>query len=175
MPGGRPSKFDQLWKKHQNKLSKLYKAALTDKEVAELLEITEQTINNWKKKHPEFFESLNADKLFVDKDVEASLFQRACGYSCPETKAQWVQDENGGKWETIELTKIYPPDPTSMIFWLKNRKKDEWRDKQEIEHSGKMDVTPKFEEGDRELIKNLMGQVINGIIEQHITEIKSGS
>ena len=30
--------------------------------------------------------------------------------------------------------KYYPPDSTALIFWLKNRKPKDWRDK--IEHSG---------------------------------------
>ena len=29
---------------------------------------------------------------------------------------------------------------TAQIFWLKNRKAKEWRDKQQIEHEGKVDV-----------------------------------
>lgn len=171
MPGGRPSKFDQLWKKHQTKLAKLYSAGLTDKEIAELLEITDRTIENWKIKHPEFFQALSNWKNRADEKVERSLYERAIGYSHPDVHISNFQ----GKITVTDITKYYPPDSTAMIFWLKNRKKNEWRDKQEIEQSGNMDLTPKFEEGDRELIKNLMGQVINGIIEQHITEIKSGS
>jgi len=33
-----------------------------------------------------------------------------------------------------------PPDPTSMIFYLKNRRPDRWRDKQEVEHKGDLIV-----------------------------------
>lgn len=35
-----------------------------------------------------------------------------------------------------EKTKEVVPDTTAQIFWLKNRKPEEWRDKQSIEHSG---------------------------------------
>ena len=41
------------------------------------------------------------------------------------------------------------------------------------ELSGAVDVTPKFEPGDREMVKNMMDQVINGIIQQHRDAIKS--
>jgi hypothetical protein len=34
------------------------------------------------------------------------------------------------------------PDTTACIFWLKNRRKDEWRDKLDHEHSGKVDLSP---------------------------------
>lgn len=39
-------------------------------------------------------------------------------------------------------TKEVVPDTTAQIFWLKNRKPDEWRDKQNIEHSGGMYMNP---------------------------------
>lgn len=108
----------------------------TDVEMAQCLKITEQTFNNWKNKHPKFFESLKDWKKQSDQNVERSLYERAKGYKHPETKAQWVQDQNGGRWETIDLERHYPPDPTSMIFWLKNRQPEKWRDKQDVEHSG---------------------------------------
>lgn len=37
---------------------------------------------------------------------------------------------------TKEVTKEVIPDVTAQIFWLKNRKSKEWRDKHELEHSG---------------------------------------
>lgn len=48
------------------------------------------------------------------------------------------------------------PDTTAQIFWLKNRKPDKWRDKQDVEHSGtitnkNIDLTP--EELDEEIRK----------------------
>ena len=106
---------------------------LTDKELAQALSVDEATLNNWKKQKPKFFESLKSWKNSADRRIEASLYQRACGYSAPETKVQWVQDESGGRWETVEYTKHYAPDPTSMIFWLKNRQPDVWRDKVQVD------------------------------------------
>lgn len=139
MPGGRPTKFS---KGMQRKIKVLARRGFTDKEIATVLGVTEQTINNWKIKHPKFFESLKDWKAEADEKVEVSLYERACGYSHPETKAQWVEsfvehDETYikvGRWEYAELIRHYPPDPTSMIFWLKNRQAAKWRDKTEVEH-----------------------------------------
>lgn len=39
-----------------------------------------------------------------------------------------------------EKIKDVAPDTTAQIFWLKNRKPDKWRDKQNIEHSGSMEI-----------------------------------
>jgi hypothetical protein len=51
-----------------------------------------------------------------------------------------IYDKNGIPVQEFVVTKtvkkIIPPDPTSMIFWLKNRRPESWRDKTEVEHSG---------------------------------------
>jgi len=146
---GRPSKFSD---KIQKSVKLLALKGFTDKEMAEALGITEQTLNNWKKAHPIFFESLKDWKLEADQKVVRSLYERAQGYSCPETKAQWVECDvfdpktktwkREGRWEYAELTKHYPPDPTSMIYWTKNRMK-EWSDKQETHHTGDINIIRK--------------------------------
>ncbi len=38
-----------------------------------------------------------------------------------------------------KVIKQVSPDVTAQIFWLKNRRPDRWRDKQDIEHSGGVD------------------------------------
>ena len=44
----------------------------------------------------------------------------------------------GTKIKTV--VKQMAPDVTAQIFWLKNRKSAEWRDKAELEHSGKIEL-----------------------------------
>ncbi len=122
---GRPSK---LTPELALKIFMLSRKGLTDKEIANVFDITEQTINNWKK-DPEFFESLKADKKIADLMVERSLFERAIGYEHKETELFCHR----GKVISKEITKHYPPDPTSMIFWLKNRLPKEWRDKSQVD------------------------------------------
>ena len=46
-----------------------------------------------------------------------------------------------GQVTLTPIIKHYPPDTTAAIFWLKNRKTDQWRDKQDVEHSGSVGVT----------------------------------
>ena len=133
-PRGRPTKFDA---KAKAKAEMLSRRGFTDKEIAELIDIYESTIHRWKLKQPAFCEALKLWKETADENVTHSLYERACGYKCAETKAQWVSDENGGHWEYAEMVRHYPPDPTSMIFWLKNRQPKAWRDKQDHEVSGK--------------------------------------
>ena len=106
---------------------------LTDKEIAERMNISKATLNNWKKANPTFLDSLKAGKEPVDSKVQRSLYQRAIGYSFKEKKVVVELDANGNqKPARIETTeKVIPPDTTAQIFWLKNRKSKDWRDKQE--------------------------------------------
>ena len=127
-PGGRPSKLNTI---NYDGLRLCYSRGFTDSETAVALQVTEQTINNWKLADPKFFESIKDWKKEADENVTVSLYQRAYGYSHPETKPQWVVDH----WEYAEMIKHYPPDPTSMIFWLKNRQPDRWRDKHDLDLS----------------------------------------
>jgi len=129
----------KLTPKMKFQLEKAYRLGLTDAEVAEIVGVNPGTIYNWAKRSPVFFKTIKEDwKAKADKEIERSLRERANGYSHPETKAQYVTSiEGGGRWETINMVKHYPPDPTSMIFWLKNRMPKVWRDKTEHELGGK--------------------------------------
>jgi hypothetical protein len=117
---GRPSKYREEFNEQARKLCLL---GATDKDMAAFFEVTETTVNNWKIEHPAFFESLKAGKQLADAAVADSLFQRACGYSHQAVKILVVDKEVVHE----EYTEHYPPDPTSMIFWLKNRRPDLWR------------------------------------------------
>lgn len=129
---GRPSKFEQV----KDMLYKMASYGMTDKQMAEVVGVTEQTVNNWKLKDPNFFESLKAEKEIADAMVERSLFERATGYSHAEDK---IFNDNGIPL-VVPTVKHYPPDTTAAIFWLKNRKPKEWRDRQELEHSGEISM-----------------------------------
>ena len=127
---GRPSKFEQV----KDMLYKMASYGMTDKQMADVVGVSEQTVNNWKLKDPNFLESLKAEKEIADARVERSLFERATGYSHAEDK---IFNDNGTPL-VVPTVKHYAPDTTAAIFWLKNRKPREWRDKQDIEHSGEV-------------------------------------
>lgn len=128
---GRPSKIEKI---DLSKVEFLAENGYTDDQLADMFCVTFQTINNWKKLYPQFFESLKKGKLIADSKVEVSLYQRACGYSHPDVH---ISTTKLGNVILTPIIKHYPPDPTSMIFWLKNRKPNEWRDKVDHELGGK--------------------------------------
>jgi len=129
--GGRPPKYKAEYAE-QAKI--LYERGFVDTEVAAFFKVTEPTIHNWAKKHPSFAEARGDGKYTADKKVERALFERAVGYSHSDTKFATFE---GKITDTKEYTKHYAPDPTSCIFWLKNRQPDQWRDKQHHELTGK--------------------------------------
>lgn len=99
-----------------------------DQDLATFFEVTEQTINNWKKRHKSFFESIKKGKELADAKVASSLFNRAIGFEYIETK---TEDTGKGSRETT-VNKLIAGDVTAQIFWLKNRQPEKWRDKQEV-------------------------------------------
>lgn len=126
--GGRPSKYDPAMCKQARRLCLL---GATDKDLAEFFEVSEDTINAWKKEHSEFSESLKEAKGELDAKVVRRLFERAIGYSHPDVHLSNYQ----GAVTQTPITKHYAPDVTAAIFWLKNRQSEQWRDR--VEHTGK--------------------------------------
>ena len=126
---GQPTRYKP---EYVEQVYKLTVKGLTDKDLADLFKVREQTVNNWKNKYPEFFESLKRGKDEFDSNViEKSLARRASGYQYTET-TKAINKE--GKMVIIkEVVKEIAPDPTSIIFWLKNRRPDRWRDVQHVE------------------------------------------
>lgn len=120
----RPSKFKPEFVEQAGKLAKL---GATDRDVAEFFEVDERTLNRWKLENEAFCHSLNVGKEPADERVEQSLYRRAVGYSHDDVHISTYE----GVVTLTPIVKHYPPDPTSMIFWLKNRRKDRWRDKHE--------------------------------------------
>ncbi len=109
-----------------NKVSKLYKAGWTDKQVADFIGVTKMAIMKWKK-IKKFCLPLKDWKVLADTRVERSLYERAKGYQCKEDKIFCER----GKVTIVPTIHHYPPDPTSMIFWLKNRQPDKWREQKD--------------------------------------------
>lgn len=108
----------------------------TDAELGSLFEVDERTINNWKKDFPSFFQSIKKGKEIADAKVADRLYQRARGFEHDDEEIKTVSIAGGGsEIVRVPVRKIYAPDPTSAIFWLKNRQPKKWRDKQEIDHT----------------------------------------
>ena len=142
---GRPSKQKNI---SLPQLEKMAGYGLTDEQIADILQICTATLKNYKQ-NPKFLTALKKGKEKADNFVVGSLFHRAIGYSHPELQLFCYK----GKIIQKEIIKHYPPDPIAMIFWLKNRQPENWRDKTDIEHSVSENTVEKFAQlSDAELL-----------------------
>lgn len=130
---GRPTEYRAEYNKEARKLCML---GATDRELADFFEVSEVTINAWKNAHPSFLKSIRAGKIQADANVARRLYSRAIGYEHDAVKIITVSDGNGSgsHVEQVPYVERYAPDTTAAIFWLKNRRPEQWRDKQETDH-----------------------------------------
>lgn len=135
--GGRPTKYKTEYVRQVGLLAKL---GATEPQIAEFFEVAVDTLTEWKNRHPEFSAALNKSRQLSDFEVEKSLFQRAKGFK----RVVQRLDKHGTPIDCLEEV---PPDPTSCIFWLKNRQRERWRDKQELEHTGSLQVRAVIQDG----------------------------
>lgn len=126
MAAGRPTDYREEYNDLANKFAKL---GATDKQMADFFNVAESTFHKWKLDYPKFSESIKEGKLTADANVAHALYHRAIGYEHPEDDIRSVN----GEIVITPTIKHYPPDSTAALFWLKNRRKEDWRDKSEIE------------------------------------------
>ena len=88
--------------------------------------------------HEEFSSALKKGKDPADSRVERSLYHRAIGYSYDAVKIFMPAGKD--KPVIVPYREHVPPDTVACIFWLKNRRREEWRDKQEVDHSGSLQI-----------------------------------
>lgn len=134
--GGRPVKYKTEYVKQVEKLCIL---GATNEEIADFFEVHVDTIHDWRKRYPTFSDAIKRGKLIADAEVGDKLFKRATGYEHPDLDIRVIKN----KIVKTRLIKHYPPDTAAAIFWLKNRRPKEWREKQEIDHTTKGEkITP---------------------------------
>lgn len=119
-------------------LSAWARAGLTDEQIAKEIGISRSTLSEWKKKHEKIAAALSTGKEIADRMVENSLYEMTQGKMLKVKKAFKVKktsyDAQGRKVEAEELQTIeedyyVEPDIKAIMFWLKNRKPEAWRDK----------------------------------------------
>ncbi len=124
--GGRKTVYDPAFAEIARKACE---AGFTDRELALCLRVSEVTVNKWKLEHVEFCLAIATGKEAPDNRVERSFYHRAVGYSYDAVK---ILKGDDGKPMMVPYQEHVPPDTTACIFWLKNRRKEQWRDRHEV-------------------------------------------
>lgn len=126
MNRGRPPKYKDEFAEHAQKLCLL---GATDYELADFFKVDVVTIHRWRGAHEDFCKAVIAGKEMCDERVVRSLYNRAVGYTYESEKVFQFQ----GAIVRADTAEHVPPDPGAAMNWLKNRRPDEWREKQDID------------------------------------------
>ena len=102
---------------------------LIDEQIATNVGVSYSTFRDWKKRFPALSAVLKRGKEVVDRQVENALLKTAIGYVYEEETVT-----NAG--DVVVVKKYSKPNTTAQIFWLKNRKRNQWTDKSEVEVTG---------------------------------------
>lgn len=127
---GRPTDYDPAMIENVRTLAL---NGATDKEIAEYLRISVGTLYNYSNRYAEFMLALKVGKEAADDRVVRNLYSRATGYTFDSQKIFQFQ----GAPVIVPCVEHVPPDITAAIFWLKNRRPKEWRDRteQDVTHT----------------------------------------
>lgn len=137
---GRPT----LWRPDFPKLA--YRYALlgaTDKKIYEWLGVSERIFYQWLREKPEFSQALTRGRSEADANVAHSMYRSATGY--------YKKTEKATKDGAVTVREWNAPNTSAGIFWLKNRQRDTWRDKQDVDHTHTLTLAQEFEQLVREI------------------------
>ena len=126
---GRPTKYDPKFCEQARKFCLL---GATNQELADFFEVSVSSIDKWLRDYEDFSSAVKDGREVADSKIAESLYKRALGYSHEEDKIFC----SNGEIVSEKTIKHYPPDSTALSFWLRNRRPDKWREKQEVQHSG---------------------------------------
>jgi len=140
---------------HPLLITSLLQNGLTEEQACEKMGITRNVLNFWRRKYPEVVEAVKKGKEPVDQKVVNSLYRSAMGYTYDEVI--WEPKTLSSKEikERLErgddsppplvrkrvIRKHVAPNVIAQIFFLKNRLPGEWKDRTNVNVSGKVEYT----------------------------------
>lgn len=137
VPGpGRDSAYSQEMNDAARKLALL---GLTNAEMATFFGIDERTFYRWMNEEPAFRQAVNDGKVIADANVAESLYKRATGEHVQIEKIV----KKDGVHEVIKVMTYIPGEAGAAMNWLKNRRRQDWQDKVDVNHSGSIDTSSK--------------------------------
>lgn len=131
------SKYESHVLPNMDRIIEWAKSGATAKDIAKKLKIAYSTFRKYVdegEKGDERYAALSAAFAkaceIPDDEIETALFNRARGISYDEETYELVRDDHTGEMvekRTKRVRKFIPPDPTSAMFWLTNRRPDKWK------------------------------------------------
>lgn len=106
---------------------------LTNDQIAKNMGVALSTYHDYVNRFKEISDAIKRGKEVIDFEVENSLLKRALGYFVDEEENTIEEVAGVTKTKTVVKRKHIPGDTTAQIFWLKNRKPEDWRDRRDIQ------------------------------------------
>lgn len=103
----------------------------TADEIAKFFNITTATFHRWVKRYPEFADAIEMGQQYADAKVEQALYKRAVGWEHEDVHIS----NSKGDITITPVTKHYPGDVKAQIYWLNNRRPDDWKDKRSVDYT----------------------------------------
>ena len=152
-------------------LSGWARKGLSDQQIAKNIGISRSTLNEWRKKYPDISDTLKKGKEVADAEVENALYLKCIGHKVQlkkTFKVKKIEYNDAGRkikeeehLETGEDEVYIPPDTKAIIFWLTNRMREDWKERQntqmeqdETEESGVSVLASADVEGVKEKIEH---------------------
>ena len=142
---GRKSLYHTHVQPYLDTIEGMYRDGLTLEDIANHLGVALSSMCNYKNQYKELNDALtrgNQDSIYV---VENSLFKSATGF-------YYTEDELTKSGEVVTITKYAKPNVNAQIFFLKNRARNKWRDKQEHEVDARASVAQVVFTGEDDLL-----------------------
>jgi transposase-like protein len=112
MATGRPTDYTPELGEEIVKLVMLGEWSATDEQIALYCGVSSRTVYRWKQEYPEFKAKIDKAKTLADNRVEGVLFHLACAGNV-----------------------------NAALPWLRNRRPKEWRDQQNVQIEGSLNMT----------------------------------
>lgn len=126
--GGRPK--IEYTRTIGKKVRDMLMAQFTVDKIAEILEISRDTLFRWKNENTEFRDFWEYGLHGIDSHIVRSLAKRAVGFKKRVEKPVKVKDDKTGADRVINhvYSEYYPPDVRAVEIWLRNRSqvKKDW-------------------------------------------------
>ena len=117
----------------------------TDQDVADAFHVSRMTILRWRKEYKSFDEAYQRGKDIADAKVKKSLYERAVGFEYTEKESIMELDPKTGEKKPVKVrtqTKRARPVTMAIMYWLNNRSKGEFSQRQEITLGGAVKTSP---------------------------------
>jgi hypothetical protein len=120
-PNGRPTAYRPDFCEQARKHCLL---GATNEELGQFFGVTRRTIDNWIACHPDFAAAVERGRVVADSKVASGLYARAIGFERTVKRTALYR----GEPKDFETNVYFPPDTQACIFWLRNRRRQTWRD-----------------------------------------------